>query len=292
MRARRALMYVPGDDQRKIEKAAGLGVDSLILDIEDGVALNRKDEAAVNIPAVLGSMDFGRSERLVRINPCRENRGEQDLEAILPALPDGIVIPKVETPEDLDLVCRRASAVEKQLNVPEGSIKLLALIETPPAFMNLKEICASCDRLEGLIFGAEDLAAGLGATRTAEGIEFLYARESLVMAAAAYGLQAVDLVTVEFRDLAVLERESRFGAQLGFTGKQIIHPAQVETVQAAFTPSFKEVEQAKALMEAFHFYQERGKGAFEFEGKMVDMPVIRRAQNILIRAGLEDQRLV
>jgi citrate lyase beta subunit len=292
MRARRALMYVPGDDQRKIEKAAGLGVDSLILDIEDGVALNRKDEAAVNIPAVLGSMDFGRSERLVRINPCRENRGEQDLEAILPALPDGIVIPKVETPEDLDLVCRRASAVEKQLNVPEGSIKLLALIETPPAFMNLKEICASCDRLEGLIFGAEDLAAGLGATRTAEGIEFLYARESLVMAAAAYGLQAVDLVTVEFRDLAVLERESRFGAQLGFTGKQIIHPAQVETVQAAFTPSLKEVEQAKALMEAFHFHQERGKGAFEFEGKMVDMPVIRRAQNILNRAGLEDQRLV
>jgi citrate lyase beta subunit len=281
-------MYVPGDDRRKIEKAAGLGVDSLILDIEDGVALNRKDEAAVNIHAALGSMDFGRSERLVRINPCRENRGEQDLEAILPALPDGIVIPKVETPEDLDLVCCRASAVEKQLNVSKGRIKLLALIETPQAFMNLKEICASCDRLEGLIFGAEDLAAGLGATRTAEGIEFLYARESLVMAAAAFGLQAVDLVTVEFRDLAVLERETRFGAQLGFTGKQIIHPAQVEPVQAAFTPSLKDIEQAKALMEAFRFHQEQGKGAFEFEGKMVDMPVIRRAQNILNRAGFGD----
>jgi citrate lyase beta subunit len=281
-------MYVPGDDQRKFEKAAGLGVDSLILDIEDGVALNRKDEAAVNIRAALGSVDFGRSERLIRINPCRENRGEQDLEAILPALPDGIVIPKVETPEDLDLVCCRASAVEKQLNVSKGRIKLLALIETPQAFMNLKEICASCDRLEGLIFGAEDLAAGLGATRTAEGIEFLYARESLVMAAAAFGLQAVDLVTVEFRDLAVLERETRFGAQLGFTGKQIIHPAQVEPVQAAFTPSLKDIEQAKALMEAFRFHQEQGKGAFEFEGKMVDMPVIRRAQNILNRAGFGD----
>jgi citrate lyase beta subunit len=288
MRARRALMYVPGDDQRKIEKAAGLEVDSLILDIEDGVALNHKDEAAVNIPAALGSVDFGRSERLVRINPCRENRGEQDLEAILPALPDGIVIPKVETPEDLDLVCRRVSAVEKQLKVSEGRIKLLALIETPQAFMNLKEICSSCDRLEGLIFGAEDLAAGLGATRTAEGIEFLYARESLVMAAAAFGLQAVDLVTVEFRDLAVLERESRFGAQLGFTGKQIIHPSQVEPVQAVFTPSLKEIEQAKALLEAFRFHQEQGKGAFEFEGKMVDMPVIRRSQNILNRAGFGD----
>lgn len=290
MRARRALMYVPGDDPRKIEKAAGLEVDSIILDIEDGVALNRKNEAAANIPAALGAMDFSRSERLVRINPCRGNRGEQDLEAILPALPDGIVIPKVESPKDLDLVCRRVTSVEKQLNVPEGRIKLLALIETPQAFMNLKEICASCDRLEGLIFGAEDLAAGLGATRTAEGIEFLYARERLVMAAAAYELHAVDMVTVEFRDLSVLERESRFGVQLGFTGKQIIHPAQVEPVQTAFTPSLKEIEQAKALLEAFRVHQELGKGAFEFEGKMVDMPIIRRAQNILNRAGLGDQR--
>jgi citrate lyase beta subunit len=288
MRARRAIMYVPGDDRHKIEKAAGLGVDSIMLDIEDGVALNRKEEAAETIAAALGSVNFGRSECLVRINPVRDNRGERDLEIILPALPDGIVLPKVETAGDLDFVCRKAGELERSKGIPEGQIKLLALIETPQAFMNLKEICSSCVRLEALIFGAEDLAAAIGATRTPEAAEFLYARESLVMAAAAFGLQAVDMVTVEFRDLAILEREARFGAQLGFSGKQIIHPAQVEPVQRAFTPSEMEIEKAKTLLEAFHTHQAAGRGAFEFEGKMVDMPVIRRAQNVLSRAGLDN----
>jgi citrate lyase beta subunit len=217
----------------------------------------------------------------------RENRGERDLEIILPSLPDGIVLPKVENAADLDLVCRKAGEIEKTKGAPPGHIKILALIETPQAYMNLREICASCDRLEGLIFGAEDLAAAIGATRTAEATEFLYAREALVMAAAAFGLQAVDLVTVEFRDLEVLERESLAGARLGFSGKQVIHPAQVQPVLAAFTPSEGETLRAMALLQAYRENQAAGKGAFEFEGKMVDMPVIRRAQNILSRAGME-----
>ncbi len=287
MRARRALMYVPGDDRRKIEKAASLGVDSIILDIEDGVALNRKEDAANLILEALGGMEFGRSERLVRINPLRDNRGKRDLEIILPALPDGIVLPKVESPADLKSVCDLAVEAERRAGIPEGRIKLLALVETPQAFMNLKEICTACQRLEGLIFGAEDLAAAIGATRTAEATEFLFARESLVMAASAYGLQAIDMVTVEFRDLVVLERESLSGARLGFSGKQIIHPAQVGPVQKAFTPSDLEIEKARELIAAFQVHQTEGKGAFEYEGKMVDMPVIRRAQNILSRAGIE-----
>ena len=286
MRARRALMYVPGDDMHKIEKAAALGADTLMLDIEDGVALNRKAEAAQTIAAALGTVDFGRSERLVRINPVRGNRGEKDLEIILPAMPQGIVLPKVEMPSDLDLICKKAGAAERAKGMPEGSIRLLALIETPQAFLNLKEICSSCSRLEALIFGAEDLAAAIGATRTPEANEFLYARESLVMTAAAFGLQAVDMVTVEFRDLAVLERESLAGARLGFSGKQVIHPAQVQPVQRAFTPSELEIEKASALLDAFHLHQSEGRGAFEFEGRMVDMPVVKRAENILARAGL------
>lgn len=287
MRARRALLYVPGDDRHKIEKAATLSADVLLLDIEDGVALSRKEEAAATIAGVLNEVDFGGSERLVRINSVRGDRGERDLEVILPALPDGIVLPKVETPEDVDLICRKAGEVERAKGIPQGHIRLLALIETPQAFLNLKEICACCERLEALIFGAEDLAAAIGATRTPEALEFLHARESLVMAAAAFGLQAVDMVTLEFRDLAVLEREAKIGAGLGFSGKQVIHPAQVGPVQAAFTPSEKDVEKAKALLEAFNFHQAAGRGAFAFEGKMVDMPIIRRAQNILVRAGVQ-----
>jgi citrate lyase beta subunit len=290
MRARRVLLYVPGNDRHKIEKASTMGADCLILDIEDGVALNQKDEAAVIIADALTSVNFGRSERLVRINPVRNNRGERDLEIILPSQLDGIVLPKVETPEDLEFVCRKAGEAEKRAGIPERSIRLLALIETPQAFINLKEICSVCDRLEGLIFGAEDLSAAIGATRTPEATEFLYARESLVMAAAAFGLQAVDMVTVEFRDLEVLEKEALNGARLGFSGKQVIHPAQVGPVQAAFTPSAEEVLKAKALLAAFKSFQSSGKGAFEFEGKMVDMPVIRQAENILLRAGVENSK--
>ncbi len=287
MRARRAMMYVPGDDWRKIEKAATLGVDTVILDIEDGVALNRKEEAANQILEALCKVDFGRSECLVRINPLRENRGTRDLEIILRAMPDGFVIPKVESAGDLKEICDLVAEAELVVSVPVGSVKLLALIETPQAYMNLREICTACERLEALIFGAEDLAAAIGATRTPEATEFLFAREGLVMAASAYGLQAVDMVTVEFRDPVVLECESLAGARLGFTGKQIIHPAQVGPVHAAFTPSEGEVQKATALLEAFRDHQSVGKGAFEFEGKMVDMPVIRRAQNILTRAGID-----
>ena len=150
MRARRALMYVPGDDMHKIEKAAALGADTLMLDIEDGVALGRKDAAAETIARALTSVNFGRSERLVRINPVRENRGERDLEIILPSLPDGIVLPKVENAADLDLVCQKAGEIEKTKGAPQGHIKILALIETPQAYMNLREICAACEQAGGI----------------------------------------------------------------------------------------------------------------------------------------------
>jgi len=245
MHARRALLYVPGDDLHKIEKAAGLNVDAIILDIEDGVAQNQKDAARATISRVLKEMDFGEKEKLVRINPFGLSSGEKDLREILPSCPDGIVLPKIHSTDELSHVERIIAEEEARQGWQGNKIRLILIIETAQAFLNLQSICGFTDRLDALIFGGEDLAAELGATRTPEALELLHARSSLVMYAAAFGLQAVDMVTVEFRDLEVLKRESEFGAQLGYTGKQIIHPAQVEPVQNAFTPSLLELKRAQ-----------------------------------------------
>ncbi len=284
MQSRRAMLYVPGDDEHKIRKAAGLQVDSLCLDLEDGVALNRKDAAREVIRRALGEVAFGASERLVRINPLHGERGRLDLESLLPARPDGIVLPKVQSPDELVWLDGRLAQAELEEGWPTGSLALIGIIESARAFLELKAICAAAPRLQALIFGAEDYAHDVGAIRTGEGQELLTARSLLVMHAAAFGLQAIDMVTVDFRDLDRVRREARAGAELGYSGKQIIHPAQVEPVQQAFTPSREEIERARALLAAFEQHQRRGAGAFAVDGQMVDMPVIRQARNLLARA--------
>ncbi|MDT8897973.1 CoA ester lyase [Thermanaerothrix sp. 4228-RoL] len=284
MRARRALLYVPADDWHKIQKATTLGVDCVCLDLEDGVAQNRKEEARQNIARALATLDFGRAERLVRINGLESGLAEVDLAAVLPNRPDGIVLPKVLTAEDLRWVEAQIGAAEQRAGWPSGTIILLAIIERARAFLHLPEICQATPRLEALIFGAEDLAAELGVKRTREGWELFHARSTLVMHAAAFGLQAIDWVTVDFQDIGWVRQEAERGAALGFNGKQIIHPNQVLPVQAAFTPSPEEIAWARELLAAFEAHQAQGKGAFAWQGQMVDRPVIRRAEGILARA--------
>jgi citrate lyase subunit beta-like protein len=284
MRSRRALLYVPGNDIHKIDKAAGLPVDGVILDLEDGVAANRKDEARMVIPDALEKMDFGRSERLVRINPFSSGRAEMDLKAILPAHPEAILVPKVDGAQVLIVVDQMISAIESSRGWLEGSITIIALIESARAFLNLPVICAASPRLQALVFGGEDLSADAGMTRTPAGLEMLYARSALVMHAAAFGLQAIDMVQPDFSDLQLLTTEANQGAELGFSGKQIIHPAQIEVVQRAFTPSERSIQQAMRIVEEARVALAEGRGAFTIDGKMVDMPVIKRAETVLSRA--------
>ena len=284
MRARRALLYVPGNDQAKIAKAAALGVDAVILDLEDGVALNRKDEARAVILETLKSTDFGPAERLVRINPFYTGRAERDLEAVLPGRPEAVVLPKANSAELVRETDRLLTAAEERLGFPIGSTGIVALIESGLAFVNLASICAASPRLQGLILGAEDLAADTGITRTVEAGELLYARSALVMHAAAFGLQAVDMVQTNFKNEDLLREECQTGARLGFTGKQIIHPAQVAVTQEAFTPSAAVVERAQLIMEKAQIAQAQGMGAYSLDGEMVDLPVVKRAETILARA--------
>jgi citrate lyase beta subunit len=284
MHPRRALLYMPGHDRHKIEKALGLDADCICMDMEDGVALNRKAEARQGIAAALRELDFGRSEKLVRINAAGSGLENEDIQAVLRKFrPDGLVLPKVERPEQIQWANEKIEAAELAQGWPLHSIRLLAGLETPKGILNLKEIAAQ-PRLEALIFGGEDYAAAVGATRTPAALELLYARSAVVAACAAYGLQAIDMVTVDFHDLEALGREARFGAQLGYTGKQVIHPNQVAAVQEAFTPDEAAIVSARRLVEAFELHEAQGSGAFALDGRMIDRPLVQAAQGVLARA--------
>ncbi len=290
MRSRKALLYVPGSDMHKMEKAAASGADCVCLDLEDGVAENMKTEARQTIAAALGNLDFGRSERMVRVNAFASGRTADDLIVVLSARPDAILLPKVSVAAQIAEIDALMRKTEQAHGWSEDGIALLVIVESARGIVNLASICAQAEvypRFQGIVFGAEDLAADFGATRTAEASELLYARSAVVTHCVAFGLQAIDLVTVNFKDLEMLESESTRGAQMGYTGKQVIHPAQVESVQRIFTPSQAEVERALLILNQAKDFAALGKGAFALDGQMIDRPVIKRAELVLAQAGIE-----
>lgn len=283
MRTRRALLYMPGDNWKMIAKSITLGVDCICMDMEDGTAVNRKAEARATIAKALQELDFGASEKLARINAIGSGWERDDIEAVLPHKPDGIVIPKVESPDQVEWASRIIEDAELKHGWQVHSIRILIGVETAKGILNLKEI-ASHPRLDAIIFGGEDFAASIGATRTKDALELLYAREAVVVACAANDLQAIDIVTIDYKDLETLRAEAEQGARLGFSGKQVIHPNQVPVVQEAFTPSDEAVAYAKRIVETFEASQKEGKGAYALDGKMIDMPLLKNAQKVLARA--------
>lgn len=284
MRSRRALLYMPGSDRKKIEKAATLGVDCICMDLEDGTALSKKAEARQVIANAMREINFGRAERCIRINSVGSGFEQDDLPAALDARPDSIVLPKVETPGQVQWVSGEIESYELAHGLPLGGIRLLIGVETARGILNLKEIASADKRLDAIIFGAEDFAASVGATRSRNGWEVLYARSAVVVACAANDLQAIDMVFIDFKDPVNLRIEAAQGAAMGFSGKQIIHPSQVQPVQEAFTPNDEDITYARRVVETFEAHQQEGRGAYELDGKMIDMPLLKAAQSVLARA--------
>ncbi|MBI3734006.1 MAG: CoA ester lyase, partial [Chloroflexi bacterium] len=283
---RRTVLFMPGDDLRKIQRGVSLaGVDTIAMDLEDGVALNRKQAARETVCHALDTVDFGRVERLVRLNTPASTLQQDDLAQTVAQHPDGYVLPKVESAETVQAVSGQLGEVERARGWPVGGIRLLALIETARGVLRLDEIAGSDERLDALVFGAEDFAGDIGATRTQAGWEVFHARSAVVIAAAAYGLQAIDTVFTALDDLDGLRADAQRALQMGYDGKLAIHPRQVPVICEVFTPSADEVARAQALMQAFDEHQRQGAGAFELNGRMVDMPMVRAARRVLQRAG-------
>lgn len=290
-RIRRALLFMPGDDMQKIRKGAGLGVDSVIMDLEDGVALNNKQAARETVREALldTDLDFGRSERLVRVNAADSGWQHDDIRATAAGKPDGFVLPKVESAREVQQTSSILAAQESALRMRPGTFKLMAIIETARGVLNLAAIAGADKRLVGLMFGAEDLAGSMGAIRTAEGHEVLYGRSVVVLHAAAAGLQAIDSPYVDFKDDKGLKAETLKSMQMGYTGKLAIHPAQIAVIEKVYTPTKAEVKAAQTLVEAHEKHQAEGSGVFALDGKMVDMPLIRQAERVLARAAAADK---
>lgn len=286
MNLRRSLLYMPGTDWRKIEKAATeLDPDSVCLDLEDGVALNAKTEARETIARALQTLDFRRSEKLVRINSMDSGLAEEDLAATLPAHPDGIVAPKVRNASHVQWLHEQLSSAEDRYGWQRGSTILILIIESARGIVELDAIVKASPRIAALVFGAEDFASDMGAVRTKEAFEVLYARSKVVTYAKARGIQAIDIVYPDFRDAEGFTSESRQGMMMGYTGKQLIHPNQIPLIHAVYMPTPEEIAHARRVVEAHTAHQKSGKGAFALDGKMVDMPVVKQAEGVLERAG-------
>ena len=288
-RLRRAVHFVPGANEKMLHKSLALEADSLVLDLEDAVTPENKDSARETVTDWLKNVDFGRQERMVRMNPLDTPWGVTDLEVTMQGRPDSYLVPKVKTCDDLLKIDTTLSRMEKECGYPPGEVKLVVLAtETPEGLLNIKDF-GSCPRIDALSWGAEDLSAAIGARRNrGEDGTFLevfrYARIMTLLAATAAGVQPLDTVFVDIRDSEGLRRECVEGAWMGFTGKITIHPNQIETVNAVFTPSAEEIAESHELLAAFEENQKAGKMAFSFKGQMVDAPHLTRARTILDRA--------
>ncbi|MEA1833195.1 CoA ester lyase [Methylobacterium durans] len=285
----RSLLFVPADAPRKVEKALESGADALILDLEDSVAAGGKaaarDQAAASIARLRGR---GEGPRLfVRVNGLDTGLTDDDLASVMPARPDGIVLPKAVCGPDIDALGARLAVHEAVIGLPAGATRILPIAtETARAVLALLKPPAGNPRLCGLTWGAEDLSADLGAeaNRDAAGAwtgPYLLARDLTLLAAAAAEVDAIDTVHLGYRDPAALERECRDARRDGFCGKLAIHPAQVPVINAAFSPSDEDLAEARAVVAAFAAAP--GTGVIGRDGRMLDAPHLRRARRLLAR---------
>ncbi|WP_232688184.1 HpcH/HpaI aldolase/citrate lyase family protein [Halobacterium zhouii] len=285
--ARRSVLFSPGDRPEMLRKAPGTGADVVVFDLEDAVAPERKDEARQSVREVVSDPDFDPDcEVCVRVNPVGSGAGD-DVESALAGAGDGggvrvdsVMLPKASAGDDVNTLARLLA--EQDLNAP-----VLALVESARGVLNAAEI-ANVEATDALVFGAEDLSADIGATRTDEGTEVLHAREHVVLAASAADVDAIDTVYTDIEDTDGLADETRFAAQLGYDGKMAIHPAQVTPINDAFTPDPEDVEWAERVLNAKREADAEGRGVFRVDGEMVDAPLVAQAERIVARAEAAD----
>ena len=284
-RLRRSLLFVPASSERFFAKAQASQADTLIFDLEDAVAPDRKAIARETLKEVLQDSGFSRFERTVRINDLDTPYFLDDVLSMVEAGADGLVVPKTNTVEGIRFVDKLVSLAEQRAGREPGSVVLLPLIEQPQAIGNAFALAQATPRLAGMAFGHGDfsLSMGIQAAPSVDGIVW-HARCQVVTAAKAAGIVPVDNVYLDIPDLEGLAAETRQGKQLGYEGKACIHPNQVEPVNAIYTPTAEEVTYARDLVAAFEHAVAEGNGAVKFQGRMIDGPIADIERIVLERA--------
>lgn len=293
-RLRRTLLYVPGNMPSMLQNIPIFRCDGVIIDLEDAVPLSEKDAGRVLVRRFLESYRERDKEVLVRINPLDSKWGYDDLREVLPAFPDGIRLPKADTPEIVERLDTLLTEFEEDLGVEIGRFKILPSIESAAGVINAIKIARTSKRVFALAFGAEDYTASLEIERTKSGEELFHARTRVIWAARAAGIQAIDSIFSDVNDMEGLRRETQLIKTLGYTGKSLVNPRQIEVVHDVFAPKQEEIDYALEVVEAIQRAREMGTGVISLRGKMVDAPVVKRAMRVLKTAqahGMVDMEL-
>ncbi len=257
------------------------GADAILLDLEDAVAPDQKDAARCLVRNAIRTLNYKGCDVIIRINPIETPYWKQDLEAVIPLAPKGILLPKSGEAQDIQTLDAYLTQLEAQYGLEEGSVEIIALIETALGVENAYAIAKSCKRIKGLFLGAEDLTADLHSIRSKEGNEIYYARTRLVAAARATGLEVYDTPFTDVNDDEGIVVDAQLAKDLGFSGKSSIAPRHISAINKVFSPSEKDVQYALDVMEAIEQGKREGKGAVSLRGKMIDAPIVNRAKQVL-----------
>lgn len=280
-RLRRTMMYVPGSNPSMLAEAHIYGADSLMFDLEDSISILEKDTARLLVYNAVKTIDYGNTEIVVRVNGLDTPYGRNDIEAMVRAGVDVIRLPKTETAQDVIDVEKIIEEVEKRIGRPVSSTKLMGAIESPLGVINAVEIAKASPRLIGIAIGAEDYVTNMKTRRSPEGIELLYARSQILVAARAAGIYALDTVYSDVNNEEGFRKEVKLIKQLGFDGKSIINPRQIAPVHEIYAPTEKEIDHSQKVIAAIQEAEEKGLGVISLNGKMIDKPIVERAERIL-----------
>lgn len=276
----RSLLYVPGDKSRMLEKAKTLKPDVIIFDLEDGVAPSAKKAARGMVAGAIEAGPYS-AQVAVRVNAFYTSLTEADLNQTVRAGVDMVLFPKIDTPEEIHQAERLLANMEEEQALPAGSVRMLAQVETALGVLNAFEIGRASERVLALCFGAEDFTHDMGAIRTKQGLEIAHARGQIVLASRAAGVLAIDTPYTDLTDDEGFLAETRAIRGMGYSGKLLIHPKQIDLVHQVFAPSEEEIAYSRRIVEAFEAAESGGEGAIALDGNMIDAPVVARAREIL-----------
>lgn len=280
-RLRRTMMFLPGSNAGMVKDAYIYGADSLMFDLEDAVALTEKDSARLLVYNAIKNVDYGNTELVVRVNALDSPYGRDDIEAVVRAGVDVIRLPKTETAQDILDVEAVIEEVEKKIGREVGSTKMMAAIESALGIINAYDICKASKRLIGVAIGAEDYVTNMKTKRFPDGMELLGARTQLIIAARAAGIACFDTVYSDVDNEEGFRNEVKLIHQLGFDGKSVINPRQIAPVNEIYTPTDAEIKKSINVVRAAKDAAERGLGVISLNGKMIDKPIIERAERVL-----------
>jgi citrate lyase subunit beta/citryl-CoA lyase len=284
------MLYLPGNNPNMLLRGHLFEPDGLVIDLEDAVSSSEKDAARILVRETLRRGEFGKCEVTVRINATDTPHWRSDIAAVTPCRISGVRVPKVDNARTVRDVDEEISAIEEKSGIPLGSTKIFCLLETALGVWNAFDIAKASPRVTAILPGGEDLAADLRTSRSKEGVELEWIRRMIIIAARAAGVDALDTIYPSVNDDDGLRKEAGFIKQLGYDGKSVIHPNQIPIIHSVYAPTEKEIETARRIVEAASSAALRGLGAVSLDGRMIDAPVIRRAEYTLMRAGLSGVR--